>query len=343
MSSTSQLTDFEDLYGDLIARVREQSGSTAATTVAKRYINIANHDLYLQGAEKMPWAERRATITTHERYTDGTLTATRGSTTITGASTAWNTANDDGVANMRVGGRITISGQQEVYAVTAVAGDTSATISPAYIGDTDSALSYTYFEDEYALAADFARPLDIRNFDVGREIKLLGRQDFRRLYPRNRIPSSRIRHAALLDLPFSGNTTPVRKVQFAPPPSAVQIVSYDYVTAYTAVSAAGAEQANLVEDDDEPTLPLRWRHLIVFHALYHWYRDRKDDPRSQEAKAEYEQLRARLLGDAEVGQQRPSIVPRAAIYRGRAKRPWRGGGRRSYDTNGEFDRMEGDF
>lgn len=343
MSSTSQITDFSDLYTDLIARVRENTGTTAAVTVAKRYINIANQDLYLQGAEKMPWAERRATITTHARYTTGTLTATRGSTTITGSSTAWNTANDDGVANMRAGGKITIAGQQEVYSITAVADDTSATISPAYIGDTESSLTYTYFEDEYALASDFARPLDLRAFDTGRTIKLVGRQDFRRMYPRNRVPTSRIRHATLLDLPFSGSTTPVRKVQFAPPPSDVQIIHYDYVTSHVAVSSAGVASANLSSDSDEPILPLRWRHLIVFHALYHWYRDRKDDPRSQEAKAEYEQLKDRLLSDHEVGQQRPSVAPRAYLYRARAMRPWRSGGRRRFDVNGEFDRMEGDF
>lgn len=341
MSDTSQLTTFNDLYTDLINRVRENTGTTAATTIAKRYINVANQDIYLQGADKMPWVERRATIATHERYTTGTVTATRGSTALTGSGTLWNTNNADGVPNMRAGGRITFSGTQDVYAVTAVGSDTAATISPAFIGATESDLAYTYFEDEYALASDFARPLDLRTFDSGRTIKLIGRQDFRRLYPRNRIPSTRPRHATLLDLPFAGSSAPVRKVQFAPPPSNVQIVHYDYVTTLVAVSALGVAAVNLSADTDEPILPLRWRHLVVFHALYHWYRDRKDDPRSQEAKGEYEQLKERLLSDLEVGQQRPSIAPRAAIYRSRAKRPWSGSGRR-YDTNGAFDRMETD-
>lgn len=342
MSTTTQVTTFGDLYADLIARVREQSGLTATTNVAKRYIDIANQDIYLQGAEKMPWAERRATITTHARYTTGTLTATRGSTALTGSGTAWNTNNADGVPNMRAGGKITVSGQQEVYTVVSVGSDTAAVVTPAYIGDTEAGLSYAYFEDEYAVAADFSRPVDLRAFDTGREIRLLGRQDFRRLYPRNRVPSSRIWHATLLDLPPSGNTTPVRKVQFAPPPSDVQLVHYDYITTQVVVSSAGVPAVSFSADTDEPILPLRWRHLIVFHALYNWYRDRKDDPRSQEVKAEYEQLKLRLLGDLEIGQQRPSIAPRASIYRSRAKRPWSGRGRR-YDMNGEFDRMEGDF
>lgn len=339
MSTTSQLTTFNDLTTDLINRVRENTGTTAATTHAKRYVNIANQDLYLLGAEKLPWAERRATITTHARYTTGTLTATRGSGALVGSSTLWNTLNADGVLNLRVGGKITLAGRQEVYTVTAVASDTAATMTPSYIGETAAGLTYVYFEDEYALAADFSRPMDLRAFDTGRTIALLGRQEFRRLYPRNRIPASRIRHATILDLPFAGSTVPVRKVQFAPAPSDVQFVHYDYVTTQIAVTAAGAGAENLTSDTDEPILPLRWRHLIVFHALYHWYRDRKDDPRSQEAKAEYEQLRQRLLGDNEVGQQRPTIAPRAAVYRSRAKRPWSGRGRGHFDTGG-FDTFE---
>ena len=82
MSSTSQPTTFSDLYTDLLNRVREQTGITATTTQTKRYINIANQDIYVTGAEKLPWSERRSTITTHAQYTTGTLTATQGSVTL---------------------------------------------------------------------------------------------------------------------------------------------------------------------------------------------------------------------------------------------------------------------
>lgn len=339
MSSTTQPTNFQDLYTDLLNRIREQTGVTATTVQAKRYINIANQDIYVTGAEKLPWSERRSTITTHAQYTTGTLTATQGSQTITGSSTAWNTSNAFAVANMRAGGKIVISGGDEVYEVTAVASDTSATISPSYVGKTAAGASYYYFEDEYALATDFARPMDQRSFDTARTIVLLGRQDFRRMYPRNRIPTSQIRHAAILDLPFSGSTVPVRKIQFAPPPSDVQVIPYTYVTKYLAVSSAGVAAENLSGDTDEPILPLRYRHVLIFHGLYHWYRDRKDDARSQEAKGEYEQLRARMLGDMEIGGQKARVTTRARMYRANAKAPWRGTSRR-FDVNGRFDHME---
>lgn len=339
MSATTQPQTFSDLITDLINRVREQSSVTATTTQAKRYINTALVDFHLAGAEKLPWTERRATITTHPRYTTGTLSATQGSASITGASTTWNTNNGHGQKNMRASGKLVIAGRQEVYTVVSVGSDTSATITPAYVGDTESGLTYTYFEDEYSLASDFAKPLDQRSFDTGREILLVGRQDFRRLYPRNRTPSTRIRHAVLLDLPPEGNTTPVRKVQFAPPPSTAIVVPYSYVTKNLVVSATGTGAEQLSADTDEPIMPLRTRHVLVYHALYHWYRDRKDDARSGEAKNEYEQARARVLGDLDVGQQRPRIAPRVAGSRAMARRPWSGAGRR-FDVNGEFDEMK---
>lgn len=338
MSSTSQPTSFLDLYTALINAVREATGVTATTTLAKRAINTALHDLHVMGAEKFPWSERRATITTHPAYSTGTVALTVGSATVAGTSTLWTTTNSYNQQNARAGGKFTFNGETEVYEVTAVGGAGTATISPAYIGATATGLSYQYFEDEYALASDFVRAIDVRSFDSAKEIKLIGRQDFRRMYPRNRVPSVRVRHATFLDLSFSGSTTPVRRVQFAPPPSAVSVIPYTYVTANLAVSSAGVAAANLSADDDEPIVPLRYRHVLVWGGLVHWYRDRKDDPRSQEVKAEYEQLKQRMLGDLEIGAQRPRIVPTTGA-RSRARAPWSGRGRR-FDVNGEFDRME---
>ena len=339
MSSTTQPTTFSDLYTDLINKVRENSGLTTTVTLAKRAINSALVDVHIMGGEKFPWAERRSTITTHPSYSTGTVAVTVGSSTVTGTSTLWTTTNSYGQQNVRVGGKITFAGRFEVYSVTAVGGAGTLTISPSYIGTTDTDATYVYFEDEYDLATDFSRPIDLRTFDTERHIRLIGRQDFRRLYPRNRIPTTRLRHATLLDLPFNGSTTPVRKVQFAPPPSVASVIPYTYVTQNLVVTAAGVEQSQFSSDTDEPTMPVRYRHVIVFGGLMHWFRDRKDDPRSQEAKAEYEQLRARMFGDMEIGAQQPRIIVSTG-NKARAKRPWTSGSRRRFDMNGEFDRME---
>lgn len=338
MSSTTQLTTFSDLYTDLENRVRVTTGVTATETQAKRYINIALQDMHLGFDYKVPWAERRATIRTQDDYSTGTITATRGSTTITGASTLWNTNNDFGVKNMRANGRIVISGSRVPYTIASVSSDTSATLTTAFTEATATASNYVYFEDEYDLASDFLRPVDIQQFSDQASIELISRTEFRRRYPNNSI-CGRPSVATLLDFAPSGNTTPIRRVKFAAPPNDFIIIPYAYITGNLAVSATGTAGVNLSADTDEPVVPLRYRHAIVFHALYHWYRDKKDDTRSQEAKGEYTDIMTRISMDQEVGATRPQLRPRVSGYVRSAKRPYSGRGGR-YDINGRFDRME---
>ena len=338
MATTTQVTTFSDLYLDLENRARVTTGVTATENVAKRYINIALQDMHLGFGEKFPWAERNAILLTQAEYTTGTLSVTQGSTTITGSSTAWNTNNSFGVANMRAGGKISINGGSEVYEISSVASDTSATLTSRFTQSDVTDGTYVYFEDEYSLASDFLRPIDVQQFSDGMSIDLIGRTEFRRRYPRNYITGKPV-IATLIDRPPSGNTTPVRKIRFHKPPDVVYSIPYSYVTANLAVSSAGTAATALSSDTDEPIVPLRYRHAIVFHALYHWYRDKKDDGRSLEAKADYESVMSRIVSDNEIGSSRPQFRPRISGYVSHAKRPYSSGGRR-HDTGGKFDRME---
>ncbi len=322
MSATSQLTTFSDLYTDLMNRVRVNTSETATVTQAKRYINIALQDMHIGFGEKFPWAERRAVLRTHPEYTTGTVTATKGSNSLTGSGTAWNTANDFGENNARVGGKMIIDSSPEVYEVTAVGSDVTATLNVPWIDTTASSLSYKYFEDEYSLASDFLRPFDLQSFDVNSEIRLIGRREFRFMFPRNKI-TGRPRIATLVDRAFSGNTTPVRKIRFHKPPNDTYLFEYAYITSNLAVSSSGTTASNLVNDNDEPIVPLQYRHAIVFHSLYHWYRDKKNDTRSVEAKAEYVDVVTRIVNNHEIGRSRPQIRPELSTYTRASKQPYR--------------------
>jgi len=337
VGATTQLTDFSDLYTDLQNRVRETTGVTATQNIAKRYINIALHDMHIGNGEKFPWAQREDVLRTQTTYSTGTLVATKGSTTITGSGTLWNTNNDFSVKNMRTTGKILIDGSPEIYSITAVASDTSATISDPFIDTTTTESTYKYYEDEYALASDFLRPMDLQVFDTRQEIDLIGRTEFRRRYPRADSFGKPV-VATIVDRPFVSNTTPVRYVKFWRLPDDVFLIPYAYVTSNFAVTAAGVSQAQFSSDSDEPVVPLIYRHAIVLHALYHWYRDRKNDNRSQEAKAEYVDLILRITGDAEVGSSHPQLQPRISSYVRRARAPYaRRGGR--YIVGDAFDQL----
>lgn len=340
MGVATQVTDLSDLRADLLTMMREATGVTATNNIADRYLNRALHDMHINPGNNWPWAIRRADLITHDDYTTGTVAialATR--TTVTGTSTAWNTlvtGMATGFNNARAGGKMTFAGGTDPYEVSVVNSDTSITLSTRYVESAALAAgsSYRYFEDEYALAADFFRPLDALNFDVDGEISLISPMEFRRRYTRNTIPG-KPRVATLIELDFGANTTPRYRVVFHPPPNDQYLIRYDYVTSYLAVSNAGADQTQLTATDDEPIVPLRYRHALVFHAAYMWLLARKDDKRSQEMKREYTELMTRIAGDGFPSKERPRLAPRTGQYYSQT-RPYR---RQRFDVGGRFDEL----
>jgi len=344
MSATSQYTDFSDLYTGLLNIMRLDTSQTPTVSQAKRYINIALQDMHLGTDQRLPtpWAERRDIIRTHPRYNTGTIASTIGSTTLTGTSTAWNTANDFSENNMRANlGKVTIGGSSEVYDVTAVASDTSCTLADPAIETIAAGASYDYFEDEYALPSDFSNLVgDPTSFDVGREIRLRDRTIFRSLYPRNRIPG-KPKAATLIALGPSSDTTVRYRIRFAPPPDSTYLYHFIYLTSHLAVSSSGTTATGLSADADTPIVPLKYRHCIMFHAAYHWYLAKKNDPRAGIMKSEYTDIVLRMQQDVGTADRRVQIRPRMSSYRSTASHPYSFRGRaRFYDTTGEFDRLE---
>jgi len=337
MGAATQPTDFSDLYTDLSNRVQVSTGVTATENIAKRYINTALKDAHIGFGEYFPWCWRRGTLRTHAAYTTGTVAVTNGSTTVTGTNTAWATANAYAENNARVGGKIIIEGS-EVYEVTAVGSDTSLTIGTAYIGDTDSGLSYTYFEDEYALASDFSRPISFESFSDNMDVPLISLQEFRRAFPRNNV-TGKPKTATLLTLGPSSTVGTRRRVRFYRPPDATYLIPYSYVTDLLAMTSAGATATDLVNDADQPIVPYGYRHAIVLHALKNWFRDKKDDARSAEVNSEWTDLMRRIVGDQEIGAPRPKIQPRISAVRRHARTPWPSSRFSRYTTGASFDEM----
>lgn len=331
--------DFSDLFNDLVNRIREQSGVTATDNQAKRYINLALLDMHIGTQYKFPWAERRNVLRTKAQYTTGTIAVTRGSTTVTGTGTDWDTNNDFSEKNLIAGGKVTINGTDEVYTVASVTSDTAFELDTPYIGTTvASGGGYLYFEDEYGLVGDFLRFVDTRSFNESRTIIIVSRTDFRRAYPANDV-TGRPDVATIMDKPFSGSAAPVRHVRLHRPPDQEYLIPYDYITNQLAVSAAGAAQVSMVADTDEPIVPYRYRNALTSYALYIWYRDKKDDmQRSTSAHGDYVDIMLRTTADQEVGAPRPRIDPGRSAYARAARRPFNRTARR-FSSVSRFDEL----
>src|SRR3990167_4129590 len=237
MSVTTQPTTFADLYTMLQQAVRVTTGVTATEDQAKRAINVALHDMHLGMDYRLPWSERRAVIRTQDDYTTGTVSTTKGSTAVVGVSTLWNTNNAFTVKNARANGRIVFAGSRTPYVVTTVTDDTNIVLAEKFTETSLAAGStYTYYEDEYDLASDFLRPIDMQRFSNEMSIDLIPRTEFRRRYPVNST-LGRPSVATILDFAPSGSVTPIRRVKFAPAPNDIFQIPYTYVTANLAVSS----------------------------------------------------------------------------------------------------------
>ena len=342
MSVTTQVTTFSDIFTEILNKMRQPTNITAISNQAKRYANTALYDLVLGFEYQLPWLERDATLITMAPYTTGTVSITRGTTTLNGAATLWTTANVYGVNNARTIGKI-ILGDSNIYTISSITDGTTIVLNERYIanGNLAAGSSYTYFEDAYALASDYLKPIDTRIFTSAYNIPIIGRNKFKQMFPRPNI-SGTPKVCTLLDKPFNASTTQVKHVQFYPYPSAVFRIPYSYVTNNLSVTSAGVEQRDMSGDTDEPNLPLPYRHLIVLGAIAAWYRDKKDDARGQAAYAEYQQLLLRMVGSQDIGAAtQAQIQPKIGLYAGYARRPYGGRARgKRYSTDNRFDSFQ---
>lgn len=335
LSPTSAVSSFFSIYLEILNRMRQSTTVSAIVEQAKRYANIALFDIVLGFEYQLPWLERHSVLRVRAPYTTGTVSITRGSTSVAGTSTLWTTADAYGDNNARVGGKITF-GDQNIYTVTAVGGAGTITLNTRYVADADlTDGAYVYFEDEYALASDFLKPISVVSFTGAYDLPIIGRNDFRRMFPRPNT-SGKPKVATLLDDEFVGNNTEVKKVQFYPYPNTEYLLPYTYVTSNLAVSDAGVAQAQMTADNDVPMLPLRYRQLIVLQAISQWYRDKKDDARATLAQGDYNTMLTRLVNDQRIGTNTMArITPKVGMYKQKVY-SGRSSARR-FSTNNSFD------
>lgn len=347
MSSTSQFTTYSDLYQGLLKAIRSDQGNSATVEDAKRYINTALLDMHIGFSEKVPWALRDHTFTT-----DTAATAT---------VTARNTSpgsNDNGVPTrnyafgtvpisaVSTGDKVLITAssipssiglESEIAGNVAIASGTGIVTADVYSNELSAGDTVMIYRNDIELPDDFMRIASSTVRLGTRQLPVIGRIEFRHRFAGD-TSLGRPMHTTMIDSTDIALGLDNRKLRLHPIPNVVERGHLTYVTNLLAVTTAGVWQRDLQSDTDEPIVPLRYRHAIFFHALYNWYRDKKDDVRSQEAKAEYVEIMNRITNDTESGQSNMSIRPQLNMYRSKAKRPYsRRGGRRM--DFGRFDRM----
>lgn len=347
MAAGDAPSTLSELQTDFLEKLKEITGNSTVNTIVTRFLNQALQDMH---QERWWWAERHSTIRTNPPYSTGTvdlaITSLTTRRTVTGTSTAWNTANSFGDVN-GIGARakLTLGSSATVHLISSVDSDTQITLDTTTPYTGNSALDdsgYAIYQDEYALQSDFdidKGPIDPKFFDEDRTIHLIGPQEFARRYTRN---SERAgpKHATILELGPSGSTALRPRVVFGPAPDRTYIIPYRYYTTNLAVSSAGAGQRFLSASGDEPIVPHPYRQGIVFKALELWFSSRsRGNPDAAAAfGGQYTTLMLRARQPKTAAQELPRLQPQVASYMLHARRPYRRGARR-YDGDAAFDQL----
>lgn len=345
MSDTTQFTTFADLYNGLLKAIRSDRSNSETIEQAKRYINTALADIHIGFAEKVPWALRDYSFSTTTTFTDAVTTV--GATSLEAPNSISYTAYDldpglnDYIAGHTVAVTSSVTGNSvglEGYVRNTVLSGGGPTIN-IYQTGFEVGDQLRVYQDEVIMPADFMR-LAGNLIKIGsRDIPVIGRVEFRHRFAGD-YSVNRPQFATIFDSTDVSSGLDNRKLKLFPIPNAVERAHITYVTKLLVVASDGTWQQEFSADTDEPIVPRRYRHAIFYHALSNWYRDRKDDVRSQEAKAEYVEIMNRITNDTESGQSTMSLRANRRPYRRKSNRPYstgRGGSRR-YDF-GRFDEL----
>jgi hypothetical protein len=106
-------------------------------------LNAVIQQIYDRG--KWSWRLARDTFQWVAAYETGTCTITKGSATITGASTVWTSG--------MVGRKIRVA-NGPAYTIATRVGNTEITVTETVAEDSASSLSYVIYQDEYSMASD---------------------------------------------------------------------------------------------------------------------------------------------------------------------------------------------
>ena len=194
-------------------------------------------------AYNFTWLYGDSSFITVAVYEAGTVTATEGSTTITGSSTIFTSG--------MVGRKFVC--ENATYDISAFVSTTEITLSTNYAGAGGSGLSYTIYQDEYSLASDCEDVLSMRQENHPYRLKKVGIEVMDSYYPQRSSFGYPVAYSIV-----GYDSSDYMVVALYPNPNVARNVYYRYKKRVTEMSA----------DSDTPIIPLRYRWVLAKGALY---------------------------------------------------------------------------
>lgn len=257
------LESAQELKNNVLFRASEPTtGASGWDDQVLVYLNRAYTSLAMGASEFLSevvndwwWMRARDVLTLEPVYETGTISVTKGSTSIT-----FSTAPSDSME----GRRLRVTNDDTVYVIDShTAGLTGATLDSEYVGDTDSAASFELMKVNYSLSSSVASLISpMIGFDGRRQIHGMSpeRMDF--LYPLVRLKPGAPRAFALED------ESTVRFSHGGHDDGTSMRVEYRY---RPVVSELTDSTSSI------PLVPIQFRHILADMALVYVLMDKNDD------------------------------------------------------------------
>jgi len=302
-----EVVDFLDIIDAIREDLKVQSGDTSTINKIKRVVNR----VYLQEVipfARWKWLEGSTRVIHKAKYNSGTCAATPNSATIT-LSTAPPAAQGS-----FAGKRFAVDGYNEIYIVEShVAESTTLTLSSNYTGNAVTTASFKIWTDTVALPTDCRETINVwHNFST-KPMEGIGLQKYRQITALNPRAESYPAFYYTGDFydptPLTDELETDRYRQMYIHPSINRTdctLQIDYVK----------EISPLVDDSDEPILPLEDRSVLVDGALARlWKSIASDNENAELSKRDYESKLARMAGKIEDSQDTAKVTPTSTYVR----------------------------
>lgn len=328
---------FSDIYKAVLRRLKIPITDTDALDSCKESINTRYETAIFR--KKWPWRTTYRDLRILKKKTDGTLSVTEGSRSVTGTST--------GFTSDHKGWNIEIDNRDEIYEIIAVDAATQIiTLSSEYNGTTNSTATYTSYKNKYGLWPDLEEIDFITSSQSARPIDLVSPRELYEFIVGN---------PGLEGYPLAATMYSLKDYQ-GPTPNNFML-NYDFLSDgldndymlevyphipdknYTIRIHYCRKGSPLDADTDEPLIPREKRHLLVYGALADMcVRERLD-----ETAALYETKFVDLLAEMEADREYTDARPRLVVNRSKYRQGFRSLDPSDGDLGDWFGRIRGDW
>ncbi len=293
------LLDLSDITQAVCDELKVPLSDLATVAQIKRDISMI-YEYELVPFKRWWWLLGTTKVIHRAAYQGGTCSVTPDSTSVT-LSTAPNVS-----LGSFAGRFFSTNGFQEVYVVEShTAGSTSLTLSSAYQGALSTTASFRIWRDRVDLPTDCREVFDVRHQRQNGKMEGKGYQEFQEIWTESPKAQGFPKYFHVQDFyDPTVNTDESESDRYR------QMLVYPAITdeAVTLTIDYMKEVSPLLDDADEPLMPVEDRIILVYGALSRaWSRERNPEEAARNY-ALYQARLQRMAGKIEEGFDKPQIV-----------------------------------